>query len=139
MLLIDAMLFWVMAVPSEPAGAALLRSLHTLSYLAGGVFLLLPLAAFIGALCAVAKRAGLLPRWIVWWGAAATIEAVLYGTTLAMWERTVEPKRAARGRRRAARRVGPHRQHFAVLEPIGSMNPGAVRRSRFSFLACINA
>ena len=86
MLFLDAMLFWTLAAPpSQPADAALLRSLHTLSYLAGGAILVLPLAVFIGAVSAAALRAGLLPRWLAWWGVVATVESLLYGSTLATW------------------------------------------------------
>jgi hypothetical protein len=86
LLLVDAMVFWTLAAPSVAGDPALLRGLHTLSYLAGGVFLLLPLGAFIGVVSAVALRTGLLPRWLGWWGVAAAVESFLYGTTLVAWE-----------------------------------------------------
>lgn len=81
-LLLSALLFWVLAIPSITEDPALLRALHTLAYLAGGVALALPLAAFIGAPAIVALRGGPLPRWLGWTGLISAGFCLLYPVTL---------------------------------------------------------
>jgi hypothetical protein len=81
-LLLDAALFWVLALPDVSSDPALLRALHGLSYLCGGVALALPLAALIGAVSLDALQSGSLPRWLAWTGLVTTIDCLIYGTTL---------------------------------------------------------
>jgi hypothetical protein len=81
-LLLDASLFWVLALPSTAGDPALLRALHALSYLAGGVALAFPMVAFIGASSLVALSTGLLPGWLAWTGLVAAVAGLAYATTL---------------------------------------------------------
>jgi hypothetical protein len=81
-LLLDAALFWVIALPDVSSAPALLRALHGLSYLCGGVALALPLAALIGAASLGALRSDSLPRWLAWTGLVTTIDCLIYGTSL---------------------------------------------------------
>lgn len=81
-LLLEAALFWVLALPSTAGDLALLRALHALSYLSGGVALALPLVAFIGATSLVALSTRILPAWLAWAGLVAAVACLVYGTTL---------------------------------------------------------
>jgi hypothetical protein len=81
-LLLDAILFWVLVLPSTTASPETLQAIHGLSYLAGGVALALPLGVLIGAATAGARGPRLLPRWVVALGVAATVTTLLCGTTL---------------------------------------------------------
>lgn len=63
-LLLDAPLFWVLALPDISGDPAVLRALHGLSYLCGGVALALPLAALIGAVSLDALHFRTLPGWL---------------------------------------------------------------------------
>jgi hypothetical protein len=81
-LLLDAPLFWVLALPDISGDPAVLRALHGLSYLCGGVALALPLAALIGAVSLDALHFRSLPGWLAWLGIISTIDCLVYGTTL---------------------------------------------------------
>jgi hypothetical protein len=81
-LLLDAVLFWLLALPATSNDPAVLGAVHAFSYLCGGVALILPLGAFIGVASWAALDAGYLPRWLAWIGVAATVEAVLYWATV---------------------------------------------------------
>jgi len=81
-LLFDAAIFWVLALPDVSRDPALLRALHGLSYLCGGVALALPLAALIGAVSLDALQSRSLPRWLAWAGIVTTIDCLAYGTSL---------------------------------------------------------
>jgi hypothetical protein len=81
-LLLDAAIFWVLALPDVARDPALMRALHGLSYLCGGVALALPLAALIGAVSLDAVRHRSLPRWLAWAGLVTTIDCLAYGTSL---------------------------------------------------------
>ena len=81
-LLLDAVLFWLLVLPATGTDTAVLRAVHALSYLCGGVALTLPLAAFIGATSWTALDTGLLPRWLAWVGVLAAAEGVVYWATV---------------------------------------------------------
>jgi hypothetical protein len=81
-LLLDAAIFWVLALPDVSRDPALLRALHGLSYLCGGVALALPLSALIGAVSLDALQSRSFPRWLAWIGIVTTIDCLAYGTTL---------------------------------------------------------
>jgi hypothetical protein len=81
-LLLDAAIFWVLALPDVSRDPALLRALHGLSYLCGGVALALPLSSLIGAVSLDALRTRSLPRWLAWAGLITSLDCVLYGTSL---------------------------------------------------------
>jgi hypothetical protein len=81
-LLLDAAIFWVLALPDVSRDPALLRTLHGLSYLCGGVALTLPLAALIGAVSLDALQSRSFPCWLAWAGIVTTIDCLAYGTSL---------------------------------------------------------
>ena len=81
-LLLDAVVFWLLVAPATGRNTDVLATVHTLSYLCGGLALTLPLAAFIGTTSWVALRAGFLPRWLAWVGIAAAVEGVAYWATV---------------------------------------------------------
>jgi hypothetical protein len=81
-LLLDAAIFWVLALPDVSRDPTLLRALHGLSYLCGGVALALPLAALIGAVSLDALGNRSLPRWLAWAGLITTLDCLAYGTSL---------------------------------------------------------
>jgi hypothetical protein len=69
--LLNALLLWVLSQPEAADAPGLLRSMHNLVYLAGGPAHILTLGIFLGAVSAALWRSSVLPRWIVWTGAAA--------------------------------------------------------------------
>jgi hypothetical protein len=81
-LLLDAAIFWVLSLSDVSRDPALLRALHGLSYLCGGVALALPLAALIGSVSLDALQTRSLPRWLGWAGLLTTIDCLIYGTSL---------------------------------------------------------
>ena len=81
-LLLDAAIFWVLALPDVSRDPAVLRALHGLSYLCGGVALALPLAALIGAVSLDALHSRMLPRWLAWTGIVTALDCLVYGTSL---------------------------------------------------------
>ena len=80
-LLLSALLFWTLARPATAGQPALGRALVDLSFLAGGVALLLSLSAFIGAGALLAS--GVLPAWLVRTGVVTAIISLLFAATLA--------------------------------------------------------
>ncbi len=81
-LLLSALLFWALARPATAADHDVARALFDLSYLAGGLGLLLSLAAFIGASAVLALRTRLLPLWIARAGVATAVVSLLAAPTL---------------------------------------------------------
>lgn len=81
-LLLSALLYWTLARPATASEPALARSLADLSYLAGGVALLLPLSAFIGGTSLLAREAGVLPAWLVRTGLVTAIISLACAATL---------------------------------------------------------
>lgn len=82
-LLLSALLFWTLARPATAGEPALVRSLVDLSFLAGGVALLLSLSAFIGANALLASRTGVLPAWLVRTGVVTAVISLLFAAALA--------------------------------------------------------
>ena len=82
-LLLSALLFWALARPETAGEPAVARSLVDLSYLAGGVALLLSLSAFIGASSLLALRTDALPAWLGRTGVVTAIVSLLFAATLA--------------------------------------------------------
>ena len=82
-LLLSTQLFWTLARPATAGEPALARSLADLSYLAGGVALLLPLSALIGGASLLARKAGALPAWLVRAGVVTAIISLAFAATLA--------------------------------------------------------
>ena len=83
-LLLSALLFWALARPATAGEPGIARVLFDLSYLAGGLALLLSLSAFIGSNSLLALQARVLPPWVAWTGVLAAIVALLStGTMLA--------------------------------------------------------
>ena len=78
-LLLSALLFWTLALPNVTDDASLLRALHHLSVLTGGVAFVLPLALFIGA---TSFAGGELPGWFLQSGRAAAALGVASALTM---------------------------------------------------------
>ena len=78
-LLLSALLFWTLALPAVAEDASLLRALHHLSVLAGGVAFVLPLAVFVGA---VSFAGGELPGWLLQSGKPAAALAIASAATM---------------------------------------------------------
>ena len=67
-LLLSALCFWLLAFDDIADVPALLRSIHRLSVLTGGVGLLTGLALLMGCAGLIIVRTGALPRWLGWSG-----------------------------------------------------------------------
>ena len=81
-LLLSALCFWLLAVGDVAAAPPLLRSVHGLSVLTGGVGLLAGLAVFIGCVGLLTVRMGVLPRWLGWSGLVVAAVSALAPATL---------------------------------------------------------
>ena len=81
-LLLSALLFWALARPATAGEPELARALFDLSYLAGGLGLLLSLSAFVGASSLLALRTGVLPAWIARTGVVTAIVSLLAAATM---------------------------------------------------------
>ena len=71
-LLLSAGLFWVLALPAAVEEPAPARALLALSYLTGGLFLVLSLGVFIGATSIASFRGNVLPGWLSSFGLAVS-------------------------------------------------------------------
>ena len=81
-LLLSALIFWALARPATAAEPALTRALFDLSYLAGGVALLLSLSALIGASSLLVLQTRALPAWIGWTGLVTAVISLLSAATM---------------------------------------------------------
>ena len=72
-LLASALLFWTLADPGLAGTAPVLRAVHRLSGLAGGVAILLGLGLFIGCTGLIGRRTGVLPGWLGMSGLAVAL------------------------------------------------------------------
>ena len=81
-LLLSALLFWALARPATAGQPALARALFDLSYLAGGLALLLSLSAFIGASSLLALQTRALPAWVGRAGVVAAVISLLSAATM---------------------------------------------------------
>jgi hypothetical protein len=83
--LLTALLLWVLSRPAAAAAPGLVRVMHDLAYLSGGPAHVLALGVFLGAVAAALWSGSVLPRWIVWTGAAAAVFSLLAALSL-LWE-----------------------------------------------------
>ena len=83
--LLTALLLWVLSRPEAVAAPGLVRVMHDLAYLSGGPAHVLALGVFLGAVAGALWGQSVLPRWIVWTGAAAAGLSLLAALSL-LWE-----------------------------------------------------
>ena len=81
-LLLPALLFWALARPGTAGEPALARALFDLSFLAGGLALLLSFALFIGSTSLAALRTQALPAWLGWTGIVTAVISILSVATM---------------------------------------------------------
>lgn len=83
--LLTALLLWVLAEPEVTRAPGVLQVVHDLAYLTGGPGHVLSLGLCIGAVSAALWTGDVLPRWVLWVGAAAAILSLLSVTAL-LWD-----------------------------------------------------
>ena len=76
-LLASALLTLPLTVAAGGSDMALVGTLRSLNFLTGGTLFIASLGVFVGATSLAARRAGLLPGWIVWLGLVQAVLAVL--------------------------------------------------------------
>ena len=72
-MMLSAMLFWIMTLPTTAADPAVARALLDLGYLVGSLGILIPLAIFVGSTSLAGLRTGILPRWLSWAGIVISV------------------------------------------------------------------
>ena len=82
MWLFTALLLWTLSRPETGAEPALLRTMHDLTYLAGGPAHVLTLGVFLGAVSAALWRRPVLPLWISVTGGAAALFSLASASAL---------------------------------------------------------
>jgi hypothetical protein len=82
--MLSGILVWAISRPTTVESPPLLRALHDLAYVAGGPAHVLAIALFLGANSAAIFATDVLPRWIVWLGAAGAAVSALAPITM-LW------------------------------------------------------